>query len=92
MITIHKFNISSAGTTEVELSSAADIIHCGVQQGIICIWALVDTDFEKEKRTFKVFGTGWDIGKEWDENNEPEHVGTVQIGAYIWHVYETGRY
>ena len=62
MITIHKFNISSAGTTEVELSSAADIIHCGVQQGIICIWALVDTDFEKEKRTFKVFGTGWDIG------------------------------
>jgi hypothetical protein len=61
----------------------ARVIHVGVQAGIITLWAEVDTGAPYAYRTFRVYGTGWDH----QPKPQLEHLGTVQVGSFVWHVY-----
>jgi hypothetical protein len=42
----------------------------------------VDTESEMEEMRLQVFGTGHEIPDDW------EHVGTVQDGEFVWHIFE----
>lgn len=83
---VWKFNLSAI-TTTLDLPEDSRILSVGAQGDFICLWALVDPEARKVKRTFKFYGTGWNI-------EEPvttlRYVGTVQMPytGFVFHVFE----
>jgi len=83
VITIHKYPLF-AYRPNVEMPKNAVIIKVGIQNGILHLWAVVDTDEEKETREFIVYGTGWEL-----EDGVQDYLGTVFDGdGYVWHLFE----
>jgi hypothetical protein len=68
------------------MPKGAHVLSIQEQNGQICIWASVNPTAEHETRRFFIVGTGDYI---------PETIGaflaTVQVGAYVWHVFEYPR-
>jgi hypothetical protein len=58
------------------------IYHVGQQHGSVIIWARIDPEAETFERTFLIVGTGQDIPDGYCYH------GTVQIGDFVWHVFE----
>jgi hypothetical protein len=59
------------------------IIHVGEQGGIPYLWAEVDESKPLVTRTIVVVGTGMDMPP-----GNLRHLGSVQCGPFMWHVYE----
>lgn len=59
------------------------ILSAQVQNGLICIWAEVDTTVDGvETVRFRLVGTGWLVDLEgWT------YIDTVQLGEFVWHIY-----
>lgn len=74
------------GETEWAIPRGAQVLTAQLQMppGVLSVWALVDTQAEKETRLFKVYGTGHDVT---DKNLS--YISTIQIGALVWHVFES---
>jgi len=86
MITVFKYIIHPF-TPETELGEGAKILSVGYQNGNICLWAQTDTELGYEVRSFKVFGTGWEI--EEIKGYELKFIGTVQYPeGLVFHVFE----
>ena len=83
--TIWKFNLNE--TTTLDLPEESQVLSVGAQGDFICLWVLVDPDNPKTPRTFRFYGTGWDI-KESIENLF--YIGTVQMPytGFVFHVFE----
>jgi hypothetical protein len=83
MKTIWKYEIRTEENV-YEMPKGAKILSAQLQGGKICIWALVDTEVEKEIRIIEVFGTGlaFKVKKNW------VYIGTVQVGWFVGHVFE----
>jgi hypothetical protein len=83
MQTVWKYMLQSS--SELDLPKEAQILSVHEQGDNVCMWVLVDSEAEKEKRKFVVFGTGHEI---------PDHpmkfIGTVHIrnGALVFHIFE----
>lgn len=69
----------------IKMPVTALLWHIGVQNETICLWAQVDTDFMKGERTFVVVVTGQEIP---EFCKSSDYRGTVQIGFFVWHIYE----
>ena len=78
------------GKNLVLMPAKADILSVANQRDQIALWALVNLDNAMDARHIEVFPTGHEI---------PElpaipriairrFIGTVQIGAYVWHVFD----
>lgn len=80
---IWKFSIPILGEPcEIEMPLDARIVHVGAQDlDTLMFWAEVDR-VATFPRTFRVFGTGHLIDTGW------EYRGTVQVGVFVWHLYE----
>jgi hypothetical protein len=51
----------------------------------IVLWFVVDTEAKyDQRRTFRVYGTGWEM----DETEVIDHIGSVHVREYVWHVFE----
>lgn len=87
MKTVHKFTIPIEDVAGVEMPGGAEILHVGVQRGVVCCWALIDTANKKVRRVFRVAGTGHPI-----EKNHGEFVGTVILagGDLVFHIFDLG--
>ncbi|HDZ27289.1 hypothetical protein LCGC14_0866410 [marine sediment metagenome] len=93
MRTIYKYPIPIEGAFEIELPTGAMILSFQSQNGVPCIWAMVDTGFVEEERSFRLFGTGHPIG------NIPKgvslhYIGTMQqsqIPPLVWHLFEEAK-
>lgn len=88
MITIHKYQLDINDTIVVRTHTGARILSVQVQNGVPCIWALVDTNSEKVTRILQCRGTGHDC-----EGVIPDRfVGTFQLhgGALVFHLFDTG--
>ena len=83
MFTIYKEPIPDS-TARIELPKGARIIAAQKQDGVPTIWFECDPKAEKEKRTFRIFGTGWPVQADWPL----VHLGTYQDGLLVWHIYE----
>lgn len=68
----------------VFMPSGAQILHADMQGNIPTIWALVDPEAIKEPRSFRICGTGHPL----PSNRPLLHVGTMQSGAFVWHIFE----
>lgn len=62
----------------------AEICTFEYQNGIPCIWAIVDPDVLKVTRRFRIFGTGHEL----PGLDECCYVGTTQDGPFVWHLFE----
>lgn len=72
-----------AATEFIDLPEDAEILHVGVQNNQIYLWAAVDVDKPTVRRQFKVVGTGWDYNPD-----GMKYLGTAHVGPFVWHVFE----
>jgi hypothetical protein len=86
MKTIWKFELDFNST--FEMPKGAEILTVQLQKDIPCLWALVDTEKELEKRHFETYGTGHPLS--YERGNSKVYIGTYQIanGALVFHVFE----
>jgi hypothetical protein len=89
--TIFKYPFDIAGEFSLDLPTGAVLLHVADQGGIACLWAMVHTERETERRYFRVFGTGHPIEGE----EQLTFVGTFQqsspinaLPSFVWHVFE----
>ena len=86
MKAVYKYPLTMVDKQEVSIPTGAKILSIQVQHNQICIWALVNTDNEFEKRTFILCGTGYSISTELQLN----FIGTVLLyeGELVIHCFE----
>jgi len=81
---IWKYGLAlTAEPIEISMPADAELLQVQDQGGTITIWAVVEPKAARVMRRFRIVGTGhaFDV--------EPlEYLGTVQQGAYVWHVFE----
>lgn len=85
MKTIHKYPINIVDEQQILLPENAIIISTAIQRGVLCLWAIVDTEEKMESRTIRIVGTGHEM-----YSDDLRFIGTVQQmeGQFIWHVFE----
>lgn len=89
MKTIHKYVLDPAvvQAQEVAMPNGAKLLSVQSQQGLLTLWALVDTSRPTVMRKMMVFGTGQAI----DLPPGPmDYVGTAQLGSLVWHLFDCG--
>ena len=80
---IWKYPLEITGTQEIEMPVGAQSLSVQVQHGHPRIWAMVDTEAEKETRLVQIFGTGHSV------ENEGSFIGTFQVegGSLVFHAF-----
>jgi len=78
---IWKFPLRLEDVQELEIPRHNEILTCQVQNGGICLWAIVDPKQRTEKRTVRIVGTGRPMP------DGCTYVSTVQMGAFVWHIF-----
>lgn len=81
---VWKFNLSVQSELKVSMPVGAQIISVQLQNDTPVMWAIVDTQAEKETKIFRVYGTG---------HNMPSmglfYIGTWQEkSGFVWHLFE----
>lgn len=86
MKTIYKYQFSmSSDKEEFEMPSASFPLSVGEQNGLPCMWCQVETNNPIVTRKFRIVGTGHEIP---ETVRLSKYVGTVQIGVFVWHIFE----
>jgi hypothetical protein len=85
MKTIHKYSLEISDTVALDLPKGAKVLSVQNQNNIPCLWALVDPAKPKEKRHFRILGTGQPVG-----GTAGTFLGTVLLnnGHFVIHVFE----
>lgn len=86
MRTIWKYTLQITDRQLVRMPAGAQILEAAEQDGKLCLWALVDPQAWAEVREISIVGTGNPVG---DHIGAGDHIGTAQIGPFVWHVFET---
>lgn len=85
MKVIYKYPLVVAGEQQVEMPKGAQLLTVQVQREVFCVWAIVDTDAEKEQRTISIIGTGHPLA----DAASLDYLGSAQLSdALIFHVFE----
>ena len=85
---IWKYELKIKDTQSIEMPKGSEILTVQTQQGIPCLWALVDPESESEIRTIELFGTGHPIY--YDMGISRNYIGTFQMeeGRIVFHAFE----
>ena len=83
---IYKYELEVTNVQTIDMPVGAKILCIQLQNFMPCIWALVDPDMPKERRTIEIFGTGHDV----PDKGERKYIGTYQLmnGALVYHCFE----
>lgn len=84
MKTIWKFNLELYDTQAIEIPIGARPLTVQMQNGELCLWAIVDSTAEKTRCYVHIIGTGNPVPPNVDEYR---YINTVQDGAFVWHVF-----
>lgn len=84
--TIWKFAVPVDDAVAIKMPKGARLLTVQAQGAEMCLWAEVNTEAPEEKRYFAIFGTGNPMPREMGYSDA--YVGTVQIGRFVWHLYE----
>lgn len=87
----YKLPVLAFGEIEIEMPEGAEMLQTvGVQNGVPCIWALVDPENKKEKRTIFIAGTG-----EHEVGTNTRYLGTYHVQEpglnLVYHVFEVKK-
>ena len=82
--TIWKFDITD--TEEIEIPSKAQFLKAMIQNHRICLWFLVTPTNPKQKRSFRIIGTGYSCDSVWWS----DYLDTVMTEDHslVWHIFE----
>ena len=71
----------------IALPADAKVLCVQTQRGEPCLWALLNPSAKKIRRSFSIYGTGWNLPETIDE---AEYVGTFQLDneTPVFHVFE----
>jgi hypothetical protein len=83
MKTIWKYQISITDEQTLSLPQHRKFLSLQLQNGIPCLWFLVDPDTDKESVIFDFFGTGQPINR-----FIGKFIGTVQLDNLVFHLFE----
>jgi hypothetical protein len=84
--TIHKYEIyGMPGSHILDMPTGAEVIHFGTQEASLRIWAVVNDLEPLRPRTFVLAFTGQPIP------SMHRHLGTVQLGPHVYHLFEEDR-
>lgn len=86
MKTIWKFPLAVIDEQRVTMPCGAKLLAVQDQGGMMCLWAMVDTEAAKVTRAIRIYVTGNPI-----PDDAGLHVDTVQDGRFVWHVFDTGE-
>lgn len=91
MLTIYKWAIPIEDHFTLELPKNARILTIQTQRDTPQLWAMVDSETEKETRHFRLSGTGHPLGN--DYLRIINYIGTFQIenGALVFHLFEVKK-
>lgn len=84
---ILKYTLKVTDAQTVEMPRNADILCVQAQRAQLTIWAVCGWDTPVVNRKFHVYGTGSPL----PEPTIGKYVGTVQIGGFVWHVFDMGE-
>ena len=86
MKTVYKYPLG-LHITKLSLYKNAQILSVGYDpSGQLCLWALVDTEQEKETISILAVGTGWELPYE-----DLDFIDTVNDGPYMWHIFKANK-
>jgi hypothetical protein len=83
---VYKYEIKIEDFFELYLPKDAKLLTIQTQNDKPCVWFLVNPEAEKEKRYFRLAGTGHEIEKEFE--HQLEYAGTFQLGSFVGHLFE----
>lgn len=88
MLTIFKYPVPIEDHFTLELPKDAKILTVQTQRSAPHLWAMVDSETEKEVRYFRLSGTGHPMGE--DYLRIINYIGTFQIenGVLVFHLFE----
>ena len=80
---IYKYELNIDDRTTLSLPKDSKVVHVGTQNKKLYMWVRHDLSKPRIDYTMTVYGTG-------NDNIQPfhHHAGTVQIGQYVWHVFQ----
>lgn len=82
--TIYKYQLEITDVQNVVMPKDAKILSVQVQLGALCLWAAVETSNKPKSRNIWIYGTGNPALGVMNKR----HIGTVQDGPLVWHVFE----
>lgn len=82
--TIYKYELKTETKQFIELNKDDVCLSVQIQNNKIQLWASVNPEKEKEKRTIFIFG----IGEEIDESLYLSFISTFQHNGNVFHVFE----
>lgn len=66
----------------VEMPDGAATLHVAVQDGRLCVWAMVSPTAPTRPAYFQTVGTGHPVP------DPSVYVGTVHTPPFVWHVFQ----
>lgn len=84
---VYKYEVPLTDNFELELPAGAKLLSFQSQSGTPVLWALVDSEALKEKRRFRLAGTGHPIE---EDAERLVFIGTAQFhsGSLVFHLFE----
>jgi hypothetical protein len=83
--TIWKFQFDVSRRVSLMMPAGAKLLHVQKQNGVPCVWAIVDPDAAVVERWLVVRGTGHPVAE------DIPYIGTILSGAFVWHVFDKGE-
>jgi len=83
---IWKFELETTDKQRIKIPLGAEILTIQTQDGVPCIWALVNPDNTNEDIFIEIFGTGHEIN--YGMGADRKYLGTYQLGSLVFHVFE----
>ena len=91
-MTVYKYVLKFNPLERIQMPEGAKLLSVQMQQGKICIWALVDPLRPAENVYVHIRGTGF-CSKDIKNLDQQEFIGTVQfIDGTVWHVFKLIKY
>jgi hypothetical protein len=85
--TIWKFPLQIMDRQEIKVPMGAQILSVQVQDGIPCMWAMVEPDSSIFDTIYiEIFGTGHPI--DCGNGNNRKFISTIQLRSLVFHVFE----
>lgn len=85
MKTIWKFPLTIDDEQVVEMPRSSVPLSVALQDGTVCLWAEVITEFPLRKAHISIRGTGHAVPDEYER-----FMGSVQQGPFVWHIFWRG--
>jgi hypothetical protein len=84
MKTIYKYPLQITDRQSLILKEGAQILSAQSQYDGLFAWVMVDTAAPRAIRKINIYGTGNPI----QTNETLKFISTVQMGAFVWHIFE----